>query len=119
MTKRICTLFAIYSASLLFTGCQTKTPKAPVVTNDKYDGLELLINVDHFKGEKCQQKVSPFVYSKLAERDLKSFVADVEYVRHHSLALMKMGRCDNIVMKYDELNKEYIYVCGGHTSAER
>ncbi|MCM8536553.1 MAG: hypothetical protein NE334_11495 [Lentisphaeraceae bacterium] len=119
MTKRIYILFAICSASLLFTGCQTKTSKAPVVTNDKYDGLELLINVDNFKGEKCQQRVSPYVYSQLAERDLKSFIADTEYVRHHSLELMKIGRCDNIVMKYDELNKEYIYVCGGHTSAER
>ena len=118
MKNFISTLLILTVSALILTGCLTKDEE-PVVRNDKFDGVELLIHVNHFKGEKCQQKVSPKVYEMIREEDRGDFISDPEYVRHHSLELMKMGRCDNTVILYSEKSKEYIYVCGGHTSAER
>jgi hypothetical protein len=103
----------------LLIACQTKTKAQQVVKDDKYQGIELLINVDNFKGEECLQAVSPMVYQTIIVSEKDQFISDAAYVRHHSLNLMKIGRCDNVVLMTDEKAKQYIYCCGGHTSAER
>ena len=115
MNKSVYIPALILISVLLFTGCQSKS--APITKTEEHDGVQLLINVDHFKGKKCQQKVSKEVYEQISEKKLHLFVIDPEYVRHHDQESVKTGKCNNVVML--TIDGEVTYICGGHTSNKR
>ena len=109
---------SLFSA-LLFSSCQSTKPAEPVLISDKHEGVELSINIKHFTGKKCQQKVSDHIYKQLSNEESQLFIIEPKYKKHHSLKLMKIGRCDNTVIKQKGTTNKYDYLCGGHSFTQR
>ena len=112
-------LLPLICASFLFNSCTPQIHKEKVRKVDPYEGITYNVNIKYFVGKEAKQKVSPLVYETLTSKEKEEkYVLAPSFRRHHTLAEMKNGHCDNTVKRVSKDGKVTFY-CGGHTSSQR